>query len=169
MQLGGQGGLLDTVLQVALPAYGLMRNVSAFANPQEYGKGTMVGMFTNNGQSPASFSNFGRNVGNNLGFGDGGWFGNNNMYGSGYVGNSQGGLGGNSGWFGTGYGGLDPTSMALSETNAYGGYDTPSWTGAGLDSWDEANSDYGSYGGDYGGDTGFGGGYGSDEDDGETD
>jgi len=75
MQFNEEGGLLDTVLQFAVPMYGVMRNIKAMEDPAKYGRGTTVGMFTNYGQSPASLGNFANNMGNNLGFGDGGFFG----------------------------------------------------------------------------------------------
>jgi len=66
MQFNEEGGLLDTVLQFAVPMYGVMRNIKAMEDPAQYGRGTTVGMFTNYGQSPASFGNFFDNAGQRI-------------------------------------------------------------------------------------------------------
>ena len=169
-------GVLDVAQQVAEPEnrnpYGLVANVmgkQSFGDAMSGIGDKMTNRLTNNyNKLENKLSGFGNKLGN-LGFGD---FSNplginNNDFG-GYGSNMQGGLGGNTGFFG--FGATDPTSMALDEIDsAYGGYNTPSWTGSQLDSWDMANSDYGDYGGDYGGDTGFGGFDYSGGDDGEYD
>jgi len=67
MNLTEEGGLLDTVLQFAVPVYGVMRNIKAMEDPAQYGRGTTVGMFTNYGQSPASFGNYFDNLGQRIG------------------------------------------------------------------------------------------------------
>ena len=169
-------GVLDVAKQIAEPEnrnpYGLVANVmgqKSFGDAMSGMGNKLTNRLTDKyNKLENKLTGFGNKLGN-LGFGD---FSNplgiNNTDFGGYASNMQGGLGGNTGFFG--FGATDPTAMALTETGSmYGGYDTPSWTGSQLDSWDEANSDYGSYGGDYGGDTGFGGFDYSGGDDGEYD
>jgi len=119
MQFGGQGGLLDTFLQVAVPGFGLMRNLKAMEDPALYGKGTMYGMATNYGKDGFSLGN----IGNNLGFpgSDGGWFGGSNNYPSSPY--SSGYNLSDGGWFGSGIGANVGSDTGLG--GAYGelGYD----------------------------------------------
>ena len=171
-------GVLDFAQQVAEPEnrnpYGLVANVmgkQSFGDAMSGIGNKLTNRLTDKyNKLENKLTGFGNKLGN-LGFGNPLGI-NNSDFGSSspYATNMQGGLGGNDGFFGTGFGVTNPTGMALDEIGSgYGGYDTPSWTGAGLDAWDMANSDYGDYGGDYGGDTGFGGFDYSGGDDGEYD
>jgi hypothetical protein len=76
------GSLLDTVLQLAVPAYGVMRNAQAVFDPNAR-EGTMLGWGMNKMEQPGGIFGVGQPQGDGL-LGDGFTGGNNDVGGYGY-------------------------------------------------------------------------------------